>query len=144
MDHNVVCLVENMDAYRDGRTEGKRRATWPKVIDLVLRSCHIGTSSVLFGGIILAVPFIRLTQWHLLSITTGSALILFNVFKCRHWPYQGRGLAAAMHIGLLSLIHVRPDLLAPLLGMALVVGVTGSHMPAALRHWSLVHWRRLD
>lgn len=143
-DHNVVYLVENMEPYRNGRSDEKRRAAWPKVVDLVLRSCHIGTSSVLFGGILLAVPFIRLSSWHSLSIATGSALILFNVFKCRHWPYQGRGLAAALHIGLLSLIHIRPDLLAPLLATALVIGVTGSHMPAALRHWSLVHWRRLD
>ena len=132
-----------METYRERRTDTKR-AGWPKVVDLLLRSCHIGTSSVLFGGIVLAIPFTRLSSWHTLSIATGSALIIFNIFKSRHWPYQGRGLAAALHIGLFSLIHVRPDAMIPLLVTALAVGVTGSHMPGSIRHWSLVHWRRLD
>lgn len=132
-----------METYR-ARREDTKRAGWPKVVDLLLRSSHIGTSSVLFGGIVLAIPFTRLSSWHTLSIATGSALIIFNIFKSRHWPYQGRGLAAGLHIALFSLIHIRPDAMIPLLVTALAVGVTGSHMPGSIRHWSLVHWRRLD
>ena len=126
------------------RTDKTRRPGWPKVVDLVLRSGHIGTSSVLFGGVVLAVPFTRLLTWHHLSIATGCILIIFNIFKSRHWPYQGRGVAAWLHIGLVWLVHVRPELVVPLLATALSVGVVGSHMPGFIRHWSLVHRRRIE
>lgn len=133
-----------MGSDNDDRTADKRRPGWPKVVDLVLRSCHIGTSSVLFGGVVLAVPFTRLSTWHHLAIATGSALIIFNIFKSRHWPYQGRGLVAALHIGLVWLVHIRPELMVPVLSTALAVGVVGSHMPGFIRHWSLVHRRRIE
>jgi len=131
---------------RDSRytTKPKTGAGWKKAVDMILRSFHIGTSSVLFGGLVWAVPSARLSLWHTMAIVTGSALILFNVFRCRHWPYQGRGVAALLHIGLLSLIHIRADLMAPILATGLTVGVVGSHMPAFLRHWSFVHRRILD
>jgi hypothetical protein len=133
-----------MNSDNENRTDNKQRPGWPKAVDLLLRSGHIGTSSVLFGGVILAVPFTRLSTWHHLSIATGSALIIFNIFKSRHWPYQGRGLMAALHIGLVWLVHVRPELMVPLLATALAVGVVGSHMPGFIRHWSLVHRRRIE
>jgi len=133
-----------MERANEGRIEIKKRSGWNKVIDLILRSCHIGTSSVLFGGLYWAVPFTRLATWHHLVIATGSSLILFNIYRCRHWPYQGRGLAAALHVSLLWLVHARPAIMTPLLAAVLTAGVVGSHMPAFLRHWSLVHRRILD
>lgn len=113
-------------------------------MDLLLRSAHIGVASVLLGGLVWAVPSTRLAPWHQLAIATGSALIIFNIVKCRHWPYQGRGLVAALHISILMLVHAWPGLLLPLLATGLTVGVIGSHMPAFLRHWSLVHRRVLE
>ena len=133
-----------MDNSEKNSRKPKTGAGWKKTVDMILRSFHIGTSSVLFGGLVWAVPYARLSSWHTMVIATGSALIVFNIFRCRHWPYQGRGVAALLHIGLLSLIHLRPDLLAPILATGLTVGVVGSHMPAFLRHWSFVHRRILD
>lgn len=133
-----------MDSHSESRKDRKKRSGWFKVLDMVLRSCHIGTSSVLVGGLVFAVPFTRLSTWHNLTIATGSALILFNVLKCRHWPYQGRGLMAALHVGLLWFAHVRTEYMVPLLMAVLTIGVVGSHMPALLRHWSVVHRRVLD
>jgi hypothetical protein len=132
-----------MGSYNKDTTK-KRRSGWSKVLDLILRSCHIGTSGVLLGGFVWAVPYTRLSTWHHLTIATGSALIIFNICKCRHWPYQGRGLMAALHVGLLWFVHVRPEIMMPILATVLTVGVVGSHMPAFLRHWSLVHRRILD
>lgn len=133
-----------MGSYSKGKTDDKKRSGWAKLLDLILRSCHIGTASVLFGGLFWAVPYPRLASWHHLTIATGSALIIFNIFRCRHWPYQGRGLMAALHVSLVWLVHIRPGLMVPMLATALAVGVVGSHMPAFLRHWSLVHRRILD
>ena len=71
-------------------------------------------------------------------------MIISNICQSRHWPYQGRGLAAALHIGLVWLVHLRAELMVPLLTTALAAGVVGSHMPGFIRHWSLVHRRRID
>lgn len=132
-----------MNGSNERKADNRQRSGWPKVLDLIFRSCHIGVSSVLLGGVVLAVPYARLSSWHHLAIATGVVLIIFNIVKCRHWPYQGRGVVAALHIGLVWYVHLRPDLVVPLLAIALAVGVTGSHMPAFLRHWSFVHRRVL-
>lgn len=126
------------------RADNRRRSSWPKALDLLLRSSHIGAASVLFGGIVWAVPFIRLASWHHLAIATGIFLVILNTWRSRHWPYQGRGVMAWLHIGLVWLVHVLPAEALPLLAAALAVGVVGSHMPGSLRHWSFVHHRRID
>jgi hypothetical protein len=51
---------------------------------------------------------------------------------------------AIIHVGLLGLIHLHPDLLVPVLTAVLVFGMVGSHMPKNLRYWSFVHRRVLD
>jgi len=114
------------------------------VLDLVLRSCHVGAASVLFGGLVLAVPFSRVDRWHTLTIATGGALLLAEACRSRHWIYQVRGLTAILHVGLLALVHYRPDLLVPALTAVLFTGVLGSNLPGSLRHWSVVHGQRMD
>ncbi len=137
-DFQVARLEESMG---NNETDHKKRSGWSKAFDIFLRSCHIGTASVLLGGVVLMVPFERLLIWHYPTIATGCALIIFNIYKCRHWLYQGSGLMAELHIALFWAVHVKPELMAPLFATALTVGVIGSHMPGALRHWSLVHGR---
>jgi hypothetical protein len=137
-DFQVARLEESMG---NNETDHKKRSGWSKTFDIFLRSCHIGTASVLLGGVVWTVPFERLSMWHYLTIATGCALIIFNIYKCRHWPYQGSGLMAELHVALFWSVHVKPELMAPLFATALTVGVIGSHMPGALRHWSLVHGR---
>lgn len=136
--------AEHMVSEGEAKTEKKRRPAWPKLLDLAIRVCHVVTSSVLFGGIVWAVPFVRLTSWHYLTIVTGIALVASGIWGSRHWPYQGRGLTAALHTGLLWLVHIRPDTMMVVLVIVLATGVTGSHLPGHIRHWSLVHRRRID
>lgn len=133
-----------MERFKEKSPEMKKKSGWNKVVDMILRSCHIGTASVLFGGLFWAVPYASLATWHHLTIATGGALIIFNIYRCRHWPYQGRGLMAALHVSLFWPVHVWPANTTPLLATALVIGVVGSHMPAIIRHWSIVHRRVLD
>lgn len=133
-----------MEKVSEKKTGKKQRSAWPKFLDLFLRVCHIGSSTVLFGGIVWAVPFVRLATWHHLSIATGCALIISGIYGSRHWPYQGRGLTAALHVGLVWLVHIRPESSLKMLAAALVFGVIGSHLPGNIRHWSLLHGRRMD
>lgn len=140
----MVSLIENMISDNERKTDKKLRSEWPKYLDLILRVFHVGTSSVLFGGLVWAVPFAKLANWHHLAIATGSAQVVTAICRSRHWPYQGRGAAAWLHIGLLWLVHVRPGTMLPVLATVLAVGVIGSHLPGNIRHWSLIHGRRLD
>lgn len=126
------------------KKDKKRRSGGSKALDLVLRCFHVGAASVLFGGLILCVPFMRLSVWHTLAIATGGALIISEACHSRHWPYQGRGLMAIVHVGLLGLVHYQPNLVVPVLIAVLAFGVLGSNMPGYLRHWSVLHGQRMD
>jgi hypothetical protein len=126
-------------------TEKKtKRPAWSRSVDIVLRTAHVAVTSVLFGGAVCGIPFIQLMPWHHLAILTGCALIASEIYHCRHWLYQGRGVMVLIHVGLLGIIHVRPDLMAPVLAAVLVFGMVGSHMPKSLRYWSFVHGRVVD
>ena len=122
----------------------KKRPLWLRAVDTLLRTCHIGVTSVLFGGAVCNVPFDQLFLWHHLAIVTGCALIISEVYHCGHWIYQGRGVMALIHVGLLGIIHFRQDLLVPVLVAVLAFGVVGSHMPKILRYWSFIHGRVVD
>jgi len=128
----------------EGKKDKKRRSGTSKALDLLLRCCHVGTSGVLFGGLVLSVPFVRLDAWHTLAIGSGAALVLAGICQSRHWPYQGRGLLALAHIGLLALVHYLHGQLLPLLAAGLAIGIIGSNMPGHWRHWSVIHRRRMD
>lgn len=137
-------VAENRGSGNKMKVDKQRRPIWPKMLDLLLRVCHVVSSSILYGGLIWAVPFARLSTWHHLTIASGSALIISGICGSRHWPYQGRGLMAAVHVGLIGLIHGRTATMLPLLTVVLVAGVIGSHLPGFIRHWSLLHRRRVD
>ena len=121
-----------------------KRPAWTRVADIILRTAHVAMIGVVFGGAVFAVPFSRLILWNYLAIATGCGLIASEVYHCRHWIYQGSGVLGFIHIGLFSLIVLRPDLLVPLLTAALIFGMVGSHMPKKFRHWSFVHGRVVD
>ena len=108
------------------------------------RTCHVGITGVLFGGAVLGIPFSHLSGWHDLAIASGIVLIIIGVRQSRHWPYQGRGIMATLHVAVLGTIHIWPDLMVPLLTTALALGGIGSNMPGSVRHWSLLHGRRID
>lgn len=126
------------------KNEKKKRPRSLKVLDLALRSCHVGAASVLFGGLVLAVPFSRVAGWHMPVIVTGGCLMVAEACRSRHWIYQVRGLMAVLHLGLLGLVHYRADLLVPALTAVLLSGVIGSNLPGSLRHWSVVHRQKMD
>jgi hypothetical protein len=121
-----------------------KRPFWTRSIDIVLRTAHVAVTSVLFGGAVCGAPFIQLMIWHNLAIITGSTLIASEVYHSRHWPYQGRGVMVLIHMGLLGIIHIRPDLIVPVLTAVLIFGMAGSHMPKSLRYWSFIHGRVMD
>jgi len=133
-----------MDIQDGIKKEKKGRSGWVRTLEILLRSGHIGTTGALFGGAVYAIPFARMVTWHQMAIATGSGLALLEISHSRHWPYQVRGVMAMAHVGLLGLIFLYPEYRALILATVLVFGSVGSHMPRDIRHWSLVHGRRVD
>jgi hypothetical protein len=131
-----------MDSSAEPSERRIRRPGGTRALDVVLRTVHVGVSGILLGGVAFAVPFPRLVPWHHLVVASGGALIASEIYHhSRHWPYQGRGVMALTHVGLLGLVHLRPDWKVAILSAVLVVGMVGSHMTKNLRYWSIVHGR---
>ncbi len=124
--------------------EKKRRPGWVQALDLVLRTWHIGVTSVLFGGVVCAVSIGQLFAWHHLAIASGGALIVSRMCQSRHWLYQVRGIMALTHVGLLGIVHVYPEYSIPVLTAILILGVFAANLPGYIKQWSLLHWCRVE
>ncbi|HTF99731.1 MAG TPA: hypothetical protein VK654_03985 [Nitrospirota bacterium] len=124
--------------------QNSSRPMGTRTLDLILRSAHVAVTSAVFGAAVFEVPVCRLISWNYAAIGTGSALIVLAILHSRHWPYQVRGVTAIIHIALLGLLFLRPDLRALILALVLVSGMIGSHLPKKYRHWSFVHKRVMN
>jgi hypothetical protein len=114
-------------------------------LNIGVRTLHIAMAAVLFGGCILAVPFVQLGIWHWLTIVSGVGLMTLEWRHDRCWWHRGKGLLAGFHLGLCLLIHVVPGLTIPLLWLILTSGCLGSHMSRRYRHWSVIDgWERRE
>jgi hypothetical protein len=115
-----------------------------RVLDILLRTVHVMAISALFGGAVFKAPSSALIHWQYLAAITGAALIISEVLHSRHWPYQGRGVMVYIHVGIFSLVCIRPDLALPGLLAVILFGMLGSHMPKRFRHWSFLHHQVKD
>ncbi len=129
-------MIDDNDTFSGKQNQ---RSAWTRILDIALRAAHVLVISVLFGGAVFKIPFYQLLPWRILAVASGIALIASEVFHNLHWPYQGRGVMVYLHVGLFILFCFRPDLAIPCLAAALVIGLSGSHMPKRLRYWSFIH-----
>jgi hypothetical protein len=112
-----------------------------RAIGIALRAAHLGAMALLVGGRVLAPAHASLHTWQILTAATGAGLLLSEASHSRHWVYQGRGLIALGHVALAGLASVVGGDAAM---AALLVGAVGSHLPGAVRKWSLRHGRVVD
>lgn len=119
------------------------RLPWARAVGILLRTAHLGAMAVLVGGVHFGVPAPALRAWALLTTATGVALLAAEASHSRHWPYQGRGLAAILHVGAVALVASEAAGRAALVP-ALALGAAGSHLPGAIRKWSLRHRRVVE
>ena len=115
-----------------------------RAIAVVLRTAHIATMAMLVGGMQFAAPEQALRPWRLWTVATGAALLVTEVSHSRHWVYQGRGVAALAHVGVLALVFASSGMRRWVVLVALVIGSVGSHLPKRLRKWSLRHGRVVE
>ena len=112
-----------------------------RAVGIALRTAHLGAMAVLAGGAWCGVTAGELGGAVLVTALTGLALLASEASHSRHWVYQGRGLLVLAHVGAFGLASAIGP---PAVMGALVIGAVGSHLPKALRAWSLRHRAVVD
>ncbi|HEX9401370.1 MAG TPA: hypothetical protein VF912_14775 [Anaeromyxobacter sp.] len=136
--------VKRIDALLAGAPRVGLRPDGERAVAIVARTAHLGTMSVLVGGLYFGAPADALRIWQTLTGASGLALLATEASHSRHWVYQGRGLLAIAHLAAAALL-LWPGTAGPTAPVAaLVVGAVGSHLPRAIRKWSLRHRRVLE
>lgn len=121
----------------------EHRSHLARIVDIVLRTGHLGSMAALTGGVLFGAPPAELRPWLLATLASGGGLLLSELSHSRHWIYQGRGVLALAHLGVLAALSLDGLGRAGTFG-ALLIGAVGSHLPKAVRRWSLRHRRVMD
>ncbi|QYJ88097.1 hypothetical protein K0I73_15165 [Shewanella mesophila] len=128
-----------------GRKQISERQFWVQRLSKTsLRALHILGVVGAGGGILLDVPKADWTLYWTIAMISGSILMLWEVFRDWRWLIQLKGVLTLVKLGLLSLFiplaSYKPELLITIVLLSVVV----SHGPAGLRHYSIIHRRRID
>ncbi|MCF1428548.1 MAG: hypothetical protein LPD71_04230 [Shewanella sp.] len=109
-----------------------------------LRALHILGIAGSGGGILLSVPQSEWMNYWILAMLTGSALMLWEIVRDWHWLIQLKGVLTLVKTLLLLLFIPLPEYKSTLFVIILLLSVVVSHGPSGLRHYSVVHRRRLQ
>jgi hypothetical protein len=107
-----------------------------RALRTTLRSLHVVAISAYYGGAVFAVPDERLDPALAAVLATGSAFLLFEVWRAPRWLHQLRGLCTFAKIALFGLAISVPELRALLLSAVVIIGVVVSHAPSRFRYFS--------
>ncbi|PKG56520.1 hypothetical protein CXF83_05075 [Shewanella sp. Choline-02u-19] len=109
-----------------------------------LRAIHILGVTGAGGGILMHVPQDQWLVYWIMAMSTGAAMMLWEVVRDWRWLIQLKGVLTVVKLGLLCLFipfaTYKPELLITVVLLSVIV----SHGPASLRHFSIVHGRRID
>jgi hypothetical protein len=120
------------------------RSPWERAIGVALRTAHLGAMALLVGAQHFAAPEASLRLWRILTAATGVALLVSEVSHSRHWIHQARGVITIAHVAVLASVLVWGGLGRSATLAALTIGSIGSHLPRAVRKWSLLRRSVLD
>ena len=109
-----------------------------------LRAVHILGVTGAGGGILLGVPQDKWIYYWSMAMASGSLMMIWETIRDWRWLIQLKGVLTLVKLGLLGLFipfaHYKPELLITVLLLSVMV----SHGPAGLRHFSIIHGRRID
>lgn len=113
-------------------------------VDICLRTLHlIGLSGAGYGFFGAGDSF----NWHsflLLTVTSGTAMMLISIWSNGIWLLQLRGQTILLKLALLGLILIQPHYHAELFITVIVLSGLISHAPANTRYYSVFYGRRID
>jgi hypothetical protein len=118
-----------------------RRIPLERAINIALRTLHLMTSSVLMGGHVFDVAPSRLIPFLALTIASGVGLMVLELYSSFRWIYLGKGVLVLVKLALLVAAAVWWDRRVLFLFLVVLVACVGSHMPARLRYFSVLHGR---
>ena len=109
-----------------------------------LRAVHILGVTGAGGGILLGVPQDKWIYYWYMAMASGSLMMIWEIVRDWRWLIQLKGVLTLVKLGLLGLFiplaQYKPELLITVLLLSVMV----SHGPAGLRHFSIIHGRRID
>ena len=115
-----------------------------RLINIALRTAHIGVAGILIGGHVFEIEPNRLLPWIYMTIITGMVLMMIEAYPSWRYWCEGRGALVAVKILLLCSILWLWDARVPILITVVVIGSVGSHMPRKFRYYSLIERRVID
>jgi hypothetical protein len=111
---------------------------WTRVIDIIARTGHVTVTGVVFAAVVFNIPSSRIMPWNIAATVTGAILVVSEIYHRPHWIQQCRGLMVMIHVALLGLVHVFPEIKMLLLTLVIVFGMVGSHLPKSIRYRFLI------
>ncbi|MCG9697629.1 hypothetical protein [Shewanella sp. Isolate11] len=109
-----------------------------------LRALHILGVVGAGGGIILDAVNQTWTHYWMLAMVTGALLMLWEIIRDWRWLIQLKGVLTLVKLGLLLLFIPLASYQHELVIIIVLLSVVVSHGPAGLRHYSIIHRRRID
>lgn len=127
------------------RQQMSEKSFWvQRLSKTALRALHILGIVGVGGGILLSVEkSLWLSYWYL-AMGTGSILMLWEVLRDWRWLIQLKGVLTLVKLGLICLFVPLVDYKPELFTLVLFLSVIVSHGPSGLRHYSIVHRRKID
>ena len=112
--------------------------------NIVVRTAHIGVTGILLGGHVFGVAAGRLLPILYLTILTGVALGIIEVYPDWHGLFEVRSLVIAAKLVLLCSIPLLWHHRVGILLLVLVMASAGSHMPRRFRHYPVLEHQQTE
>jgi len=109
--------------------------------NIAVRTVHIGVTGALFGGHVFAVPAQRLLPFLYLTILSGIALFVAELYPEWRRVFEVRTAMIVAKLALLCLIPWLWTCRVPILIAVIVIASIGSHMPRRYRYYSILDRR---
>src|ERR1039457_3405609 len=112
-----------------------------RALNIALRTAHIGVTGALFGGHVFATAAERLLPCLYLTILTGTALLIVEIYPEWRRMFEVRTAMIAAKVSLLFLIPWLWTYRVPILIVVIIISSIGSHMPRRYRYYSILDRR---
>ncbi|GLP98137.1 hypothetical protein [Paraferrimonas sedimenticola] len=109
-----------------------------------LRALHILGICGVGGGVLFNLESSVFQDYWLMTIATGSILMGWEVLRSPVWLAQLKGVLTLVKLGLLALFLPFPEYQGELFIAILLLSVLVTHGPSGLRHFSIVHMRKIS
>lgn len=109
-----------------------------------LRTLHLIAFGAFYGGHVFAVDESKLLSALVAVIGTGTAFLLFEVWRAPVFLIQVRGLATYAKLALLALSYWFLDYQVAILTAVVIIGSLVSHVPASIRYYVFFRGEVID